>query len=50
MLQKALHELDSVPGATIRGVAKKHGLEEPTIRFQMRKRKANLALVKGGCK
>ena len=33
MLHKALHELDSVPGATIREVAKKHGLEESTIRF-----------------
>ena len=33
MLQDVLHELDSVPGATIRGVAKKHGLEESTIRF-----------------
>ena len=50
MLQEALHELDSVPGATIRGVAKKHGLEESTIRFQLRKRKANLVLGKGGCK
>ena len=43
MLQEALHELDSVPGATIRGVAKKHG-------FRMRRRKANLALGKGGRK
>ena len=50
MLQEALHELDSVPGATIRGVAKKHGLEESTIRFRLRKRKANLALGKGGRK
>ena len=50
MLQEALHELDSVTGATIRAVAKKHGLEESTIRFQMRKRKANLALAKGGRK
>ena len=50
MLQEALHELDSVPGATIKGVAKKHGLEESTIRFQMRKRKAKLALGKGGHK
>ena len=33
MLQEVLHELDSVPGATIRRVAKKHGLEESTIRF-----------------
>ena len=33
MLEEAVHELDSVPGATIRGVAKKHGLEESTIRF-----------------
>ena len=50
MLQEALHELDLVTGATIRGVARKHGLEESTIRFQMRKRKANLALGKGGRK
>ena len=50
MLQEVLHELDSVPGATIRGVAKKHGLEESTIRFWMRRRKANLALGKGGRK
>ena len=50
MLQEALHELDSVTGATIRAVAKKHGLEESTMRFQMRKRKANLALAKGGRK
>ena len=39
MFQEALHELDSVPGATIRGVAKKHGFEESTIRFRMRKKK-----------
>ena len=38
-----------VPGATIRGVAKKYRLEESTIRFQLRKRKANLALGKEGC-
>ena len=50
MLQEALHELDLVTGATIRGVAKKHGLEESAIRFQMRKIKANLALGKGGHK
>ena len=50
MLQEALHELGSVPGATIRGVAKKHGLKESTIRFGMRKRKANLVLGKGGRK
>ena len=50
MLQEVLHELDSVPGATIRRVAKKHGLEESTIRFWMRKRKGNLALGKGGRK
>ena len=49
MLQEALHELDLVPGATIRGVAK-HGLEESTIRFRMKKRKANLALGKAGRK
>ena len=49
MLQEALHEFDSVPGATIR-VAKKHGLEESTIRFRLRKRKANLVLGKGGHK
>ena len=39
MLEEAVHELDSVPGATIRGVAKKHGLEESTIRFRVRKKK-----------
>ena len=50
MLQEALHELDLVTGATIRGVAKKHGLEKSAIRFQMRKIKANLALGKGGRK
>ena len=50
MLQEALHELDSVPGATIRGIAKKHGLEESKIRFRMKKRKSNLALGKRGCK
>ena len=50
MLQEALHELDLVTGATIRGVAKKHGLEESAIRFQMRKIKVNLALGKGGRK
>ena len=33
MLQEILHELDSVPGATIREVAKKHGLEESIKRF-----------------
>ena len=48
--KKDLHELDSVPGATIRGVAKKHGLMESKIMSQLRKRKANLALGKRGCK
>ena len=38
MLQEVSYKLDLVPGATIRGVAKKHGLEESTIRFQLRKR------------
>ena len=49
MLQEALHKLYSVPGATIRRAAKKYKLEESTIRFQLRKRKANLALGKEGC-
>ena len=45
MLQIALQELGLVPGATLRGVAKKHGLDESTIRFPLRKRKANLTII-----
>ena len=49
-LEEALHDLYSVTGDTIREAAKKYGLEESTIRFRLRKRKANLALGKGVCK
>ena len=45
ILQEALHELDLVPSATIRGVAKIHGLEESAIMFQLMKRKANLQVM-----
>ena len=38
-LQDALHELDSVPSTTIRGVAKRHGINEATIRFRLKIRK-----------
>ena len=36
-LQEALHELDSVPGASIWGVSKKYGFDESTLRFQLKR-------------
>lgn len=47
-IEDALHELDSVPGKSIRAVAAQYGLEESTLRFRLRKRKANEDLGKGG--
>ena len=38
-LQDALHEIDSVPSTTIRGVAKRYGIHEATIRFRLKKRR-----------
>ena len=32
-IEKALHELDLVPGAPIQGVLKKYGFDEPMLRF-----------------
>ena len=49
-LQEALHELDSVPGATIRGVSKKYGFDESTLRFRLKRRKENMGLQKVGRK
>ena len=48
-LQEALHELDSVPGATIQGVSKKYGFDE-TLRFQLKRWKENMGLQKVGRK
>ena len=47
-LQEALHELDSVPGASIQSVSKKCGFDESTSRFQMKRRKENMGLQKVG--
>ena len=49
-IQEALHELDSVPGASIRGVSKKYGFVESTFRFQLKRRKENMGLQKVGRK
>ena len=49
-LLNAIHALDSVPGSTIRGVAKQFGVGESTIRFRLSKRKEGKALGKAGRK
>ena len=46
----ALHELDSVPGSSVRGVAKRYGIHEATIRFRLKKRIDGVALGKAGRK
>ena len=49
-LQEAIHELDSVSGASMRGVSKKYGFDESTLRFQLKRRKENMGLQKVGRK
>ena len=49
-LVNALHKFDSVPGTTIRGVAKEFGVGESTIRFRLQKRKKGETLGKSGRK
>ena len=49
-LQEALHELDSAPGASIRGVSKKYGFDESTLRFRLKRRKENVGQQKVGRK
>ena len=49
-LNDALHEVDSVPGASIRAVSKKYGMDESTLRFRLRKRRDNVELKKPGRK
>ena len=47
---EALHTLDSIPGASIRGTAKKYGINEATLRFRARKRASGVSLGKAGRK
>lgn len=50
ILMKALHKLESTPGATIRGVANELGVCEATIRFRLKKANLNEELGKAGRK
>lgn len=49
-VQDALHELDSVPGSSVRGIAKRYKINEATIRFRLRKRREGVELGKSGRK
>ena len=41
-----MHEVLSIPGISICGVAKKFEIEESTLRFRLKKAKANEPLCK----
>ena len=49
-IQEALHELQSVSSSTIRGVAKKYGVHEATLRFRLKKINNKEILKKSGRK
>ena len=49
-LQEALHELDSVSGASVLDVFKKYDFDESTLRFWLKRWKENLELQKLGGK
>ncbi|XP_057305999.1 uncharacterized protein LOC130644419 [Hydractinia symbiolongicarpus] len=49
-LQEALQEFDSMPNASVRGIAKRHGINESTLRFRLKKRKEGAKLGKSGRK
>ena len=49
-LEKAMHEVLSIPGTLIRGVAKMFEMGESTLSFQLKKTKANEPLCKSGRK
>ena len=49
-IQNAIHEIDSLPGKSIREVAKQFGLSESTIRFRRKKLFAGSDLKKAGRK
>ena len=38
-IMESIHEIHSTPGANIRGVAKKYGVNECTIRWRIKKKK-----------
>ena len=49
-LEKAMYEVLSIPGTSIRGVAKTFEIEESTLRFLLKKAKASEPLRKSGRK
>ena len=49
-LEKTMHEVLSIPGTSIHGVAKKFEIRELILRFPLKKQKANEPLRKSGCK
>ena len=49
-MNAAIHKLQSVPGSTIKGVAKEYGLSECTVRFQLKKINEGKSLEKSGKK
>ena len=49
-IQNAIHEIDSLPGKSIREVAEQFGLSESTIRFRRKKLFAGSDLKKAGRK
>ena len=49
-LEKAMYEALSIPGTSIRGVAKTFEIKESTLRFLLKKAKASEPLRKSGRK
>ena len=49
-LEKTTHKVLLIPGTSIHGVAKKFEIRESTLRFPLKKEKANEPLRKSGCK
>ena len=49
-LEKAMYEVLSIPGTSIRGVAKTFEIKESTLRFLLKKAKASEPLRKSGRK
>ena len=49
-IKAAIHKLQSVPGTSIRGVAKEFGVSECTLRFRLKKANKGEELKKAGRK
>ena len=49
-IEATIHKLQSVPGTSIRGIAKKFGVSECTLRFRLKKANKGKELKKAGRK